>query len=129
ARLYCGTHLIDQHQPIHGRLRDITAVEQSVHPDPQAFVMPPGVQHHDGFVVHTQIALAPRVKELVQGAHTAGEHDERVGAVFHELLTVAHRVADDQLVGVGVGNLAAHQLSGDHADRPATACPGRACHR
>ena len=66
--------------------------------------MPPGVEHHDGFGVHTQIARGPCLEQLVERADPAGQHDERVGALFHDLLPFAHGVGDDQLVGVGVGD-------------------------
>ena len=45
------------------------------------------------------------------------------------LLTLAHRVGDDQLVGLAVGQFAMHQHLGDHPDGPAAACARRAGHR
>ena len=50
---------------------------------------------HHRLVVHTQIAGGPRLEELLERADAAGQRDERVGAVLHDLLAFPHGVGDD----------------------------------
>ena len=91
--------------------------------------MPDRVEHDHRLVMHTQIARCPGFEELLEGADAAGQRDERVGAVLHDLLALAHGVGDDELVGFGVGDLPVHQRFGDDADGSAATGAGRACQR
>ena len=61
--------------------------------------MPERVEQDHRLVMHAQITRCPGFEELLEGADATGQRDERIGAVLHHLLALAHGVGDDQFVG------------------------------
>src|SRR6185503_13938843 len=99
TRLHRHLDVVDDDQPLEGRLSDVAGVRKPVQPGQQAVVVPDRVEHHHRLVMHAEVARSPGFEELLEGADAAGQRDERVGAVLHDLLALAHRVGNDELVG------------------------------
>ena len=74
--------------------------------------------------MHAEIPAGPGLEEFLERADAARQRDERVGAVLHDLFSLAHGVGDDQLVGVIVGDFAPDQHCRDDPDGPAATSSG-----
>ncbi len=120
-----GIDVVDDDEPSHRVLGDVAGSDQPAQPGQKTVVVPEGVEHHDRFRVHTQIARCPGFEEFLERSDAAGQRHERVGAVLHDLLALPHGVGDDELVGLGVGDLPVHQRLRDDPDGVAAVCPGR----
>ena len=68
-----------------------------------------------GFLCRPSCAQVSLLDQFFQRADAAGQGDERVGALEHDLLAGVHVGRDDQLVRLGHGVLARHQELGDDA--------------
>ncbi len=84
------------------------------------------VEDDDRLGMHPENAPDPHLQQFLQGAKTAGEGEEGVRADLQEPLALPHRLGDDQLVRVAVGDFQGRQRSGNHAGSAGGARTGRA---
>ncbi|QDU32635.1 hypothetical protein KS4_06690 [Poriferisphaera corsica] len=83
-----------------------------------------GVDEDDGTVVVFEVTKHHDFGEFFEGSDAAGEDDEGVGFGVHERFTFAHGLGDDELVGIGVGDLDVLHGFGDDAKE---CCAGGLC--
>jgi hypothetical protein len=74
-----------------------------------------GVEQGAGLVVEAELSPGEDLKELVEGAHPAGEGDEGVGEVVHHRFAVVHGGDDVEASEGEVVDLAGEQGVGDDA--------------
>src|SRR4051812_32587513 len=85
-----------------------------------------GIEDDDRLVMHPKDASHPDLEQLLECAQATRKSEERVRTAVHLALAPPHVRRHDELVRLLVGDLPGEKRLRDDADRPATACPGRA---
>src|SRR6476659_4467187 len=65
TRLHRHLDVVDDDQPLEGRLSDVAGVRKPVQPGQQAVVVPDRVEHHHRLVMHAEVARSPGFEELL----------------------------------------------------------------
>ena len=86
------------------------------------------VEDADGLRVQAQLEPGVGLEQLLQCADAAGQDDEAVAEVGHQLLALVHGIHADHLRGAFVGQFLVGKVVGDHTNDLATGGQRRICH-
>ncbi len=70
--------------------------------------------------MHRERQRRPDLEQFLQSSDTAGQREERVGSLVHDVLALTHGVDNEEFVGVDVGHLEWDQVGRDHPDSVGT---------
>jgi len=87
-----------------------------------------GIQEDNGFAVKLERLPGQYLEELLKGSETAGQDDERIGALTHERLARVHGVGDVKLGETVVRDFEIDQHLRDYTHDVTARCDGRFGH-